>query len=35
MVTAVVPDPMEDDLRHPRREVVARIMAEFKAAYLI
>jgi hypothetical protein len=35
MVTAVIPDAMDDDLRHPRKEVIARIMEEFRSAYLI
>lgn len=35
MVTAVIPDAMDDDLRHPRKEVITRIMEEFRSAYLI
>jgi hypothetical protein len=34
MVTAFLPDPLKDDARHPKREVVATIMQAFKRFYL-
>lgn len=34
VVTTICPDPMEDDLRHPRRSVIKWILEEFRSAYL-
>lgn len=35
MVTSVLPDAFEDDLRHPRRSTVATVMQAFRSAYLL
>lgn len=34
-VTAVLPDALEDDLRHPTTQTIASVMREFHRAYLV
>jgi hypothetical protein len=35
IVTSFLPDPFQDDLRHPTAETVDFIMRTFKRAYLL